>query len=480
MPNNKLNYRILVKIIATGINFLLSITLGLLVPKIIGPESYGNYSYVISTYAFLFQILMFSSGTAYIYFLSTDKYDAREVNTFYLLFLFSIASIVIVVTVIFTNNDYGIIYLWNGLNNKGLIYLGLLFGILANFQQRFVEYSDSTSQTVQSEKIKLLSKFMMVVSILVFIFFEKLNIYWFFIISILNFIVFTLLFIKYINYYVVFISFEKYKNIFNDFYKYLRPLISFTLIAGLFSYLGKYVLQFSSGSIEQGYYNFAFQLAMIPVTFISSFMAIYLSEMSRKFKENDLESVKNIFTSNVFKIYAVHAIISLFMLVNAQEIIFLSVGKFFLPATNSLKWLSIFSLLHSFGLLSSNIFFSSGRNKQYSLINSIVMISGILYLTSLRFYGEINSTHLATVMASLYMFRVFVQLNFNLKYLSISRLKFFLEFLVLSSIIYVVLKIMSLVVFNLFINFILTLVCLAIVNFIFKDYFKLSLIIKKI
>lgn len=474
MSNNLLNHRILVKIITTGINFFLSIILGILVPKIIGPEDYGDYSYIISTYAFLFQILMFNSSTAYIYFLSIDKYDTREINTFYLLFLLLISSIVIVFSLLSIDNSYVINGLWNGLNNKNLLYFGLLFGVLANFQQRFIDFSDSTSQTIISEKIKLLSKFLMAVSILALIFFKMLNIYWFFVISILNFSLFISLFLKYINYNLILFSFVKNKAIFIDFYNYLKPLIIFTLISSLFSFLGKYVLQFSSGSTEQGYYNFAFQLAMIPVTFISSIMAIYLSEMSKKFNENDLDGAKDVFVSNIFKIYVVHAIISLFMLVNAEDIILLTVGNKFSAATDALESLCIFSLFHTFGMLSSNLFFSSGRNKQYSLINSIVMAGGIIYLTYFIFYGKIDSGHLAFVMAFFYMLRVFIQLNFNLKYLNISKKKFVFELTVLSIFIFTVLKLISLLEFNLVINFALVLGCLLILNFMFKDYIKIK------
>ena len=452
----------------------MSIVMSILVPRAIGPISYGDFSYIISTYAFLFQLFMFTSSTAYIYFLSHNKYHVNDINTFYFIFLFIISIMVVIVSFITINSGFGIKYLWNGLDNKYLLYMGLVLGVFSQLQTRLIEFSDSTAQTIQSEKIKLLSKFLIVLSVVSFIFFDSLDIYTYFILSILNFVLFIMLFIKYINFQFAKVKKETIVSIFEDFYIYLKPLIVFTLIASVYSYLGKYVLQSSSGSLEQGYYNFAFQLALIPVTFISSIMAIYMSEMTKKFKDNDIQGVKDILLNNVFKIYAIHAFISFFMIVNAEDIILLTVGKGFLGAVGALQALSIFSLLHTFGMLSGNLFFSSGRNKQYSIINSVTMMLGIIYLSYILLSSNLDATHLALVMASFYFIRVLIQLYMNMSYLEINKFYFIGELILLTFIIYIVFKVTYYFEYNLLINLLLPTLILIIVNFIFKDYIKIK------
>jgi O-antigen/teichoic acid export membrane protein len=429
--------RIIFKIIATGLNFLMSIVIGILVPRAIGPASYGDYSYIISTYAFFFQFLMFTSSTAYIYFLSHGKHKVEDVNMFYMIFLAFISFLVVVIGIITANSDFGIKYLWNELDNQYLLYLGLIFGIFTSLQQRLIEFSDSTSQTIISEKLKLVSRFVMVLTVVAFIFLDKLDIYWYFVLSIANFILFFILFFSYITFKVSKIEWNVFKMIFDDFYIYLKPLIIFTLIAAIYSYLGKYVLQSSSGSIEQGYYNFAYQLALIPVTFISSIMAIYMSEMTKKFKINDIAGVKEIFVNNIFKIYAIHAFIAFFMLVNTKEIILLTVGEEFLGAIGALQALSIFSLLHTFGMLSGNLFFSSGKNKEYSQIGATFMFFGIIILVCcLKYELSFTSYVLAILMTVLYSLQVTIQLYKNCKLLKISFILFLFKTLLFSVFIY--------------------------------------------
>tara|TARA_B100000795_G_scaffold264871_1_gene245934 strand:- start:1266 stop:2714 length:1449 start_codon:yes stop_codon:yes gene_type:complete len=468
--------RIIFKVISTGLFFLMSIVLGILVPRAIGPASYGVFSYIVATYAFLFHFFILTTRVAYIYFLSNGKHKIEDINTFYLLFLTIISVLVIIVWFISVNSEFGIKYLWNGLENEQLIFLGLILVIFSTFQSILIQYSDSTSQTVRSEKIRLISRFLMLLSVVTFIFFGALNVSLFFILSIANVTLFLLLYIKYVNFKFSNLNIKKIKYIYVDFYIYLKPLVIFSLIATIYDYLGKYVLQTSSGSVEQGYFNFALQMALIPVIFISSLMAIYISETTKKFKDNDIESVRDIFLNNIFKTYALHAFISLFMVINAKEIILLTVGESFNGAIGALQVLSIFSLLHTFGMLSGNLFFSSGRNKQYGVINSIPMILGIFCMMYFLFYGSLNSTGLALLMAIFYMIRVVIQLYMNLIYLSIGRVKFISELFLVTLIVFSSLKIINIMSFNLLINLILSVTTMLSINFIFKDYMKLKML----
>ena len=222
-----------------------------------------NYSYIISTYAFLFQILLFSSNTAYIYFISKKKHKIENLNLFYFIFLTLVVLIIIFISLFSFSSDAGLLYLWNGVNDIKILTLGLIFGLLLNFQQRLIDFSDATSQTIKSEKIRLFSKFVLAVFVILFSCLNCFDIKGYFILNIFSILIFIVAYLKSIK-----IKINKfYKNelfeILNDFYKYLKPLFIFAVVSSVYSYFGKYVLQFSSGSLAQGYFNFAFQITMI-------------------------------------------------------------------------------------------------------------------------------------------------------------------------------------------------------------------------
>lgn len=458
------------KVISTGINFVLSFTLGVLVPKIIGPESYGEYSYVISTNAFFYQLLLLSSNTAYIYFLSSKKYNTEAINSFYFIFLFFIFTTVLIIGLVSFSFDMTILYIWNDITDFKVLILGLIFGVLLNFQQRLIEYSDATLQTRSSEIVRVSSKLFLTITVLVLIFLNQLNVYIYLCISILGLIMFIYFFFK-----QILIRFEKISRtsfflIFKDFYTYLRPLVIFAIIASLYSYLGKYVLQSTSGSIEQGYYNFAFQVTMIPVSFIFSIMTLFLSKMTKLYEEQDITNLKLFFLGNVNKLYALHAIVSFFLFVNADDIIFLLVGEKYISATPSVKVLSFFSLFNTLGMYSSNLFFSTGRNKLYSLINSIVMLLGLITLVCVFFLTKLNSFTLSITMLVFYVIRVNIQLVFNLKFLEIKKTSFFGELSLISLIILLITYAVSFLGVSIYLNFFLNILLILCLNYFLKDY----------
>ena len=251
----------------------MSFIIGIIVPRQIGPEEYGKFGYITATYAFYFQLLMFSAGTGYVYLLSNRKYNTNEVNTVFFLFIAAVSFIVLAISLISSSMILGMQYIWNDCR-KALVFFGVFYGILLNLQQRLIEFSDSTSQTTIAEKAKVLSKLVMVAVVILLSCNKLLNLDLFFALSLVNLVLFTLLFYKSLRIEFASISKSKLFELGMQFYLYMRPLILFILVASIYSYIGRYTLEATSGSLEQGYYNFAYQLSFIPVTFVSSIMSI--------------------------------------------------------------------------------------------------------------------------------------------------------------------------------------------------------------
>jgi len=203
-------------------------------------------------------------------------------------------------------------------------------------------------------------------------------------------------------------------------------------------------------------------------------MAIYMSEMTKKYQRNDIDGVRKVFSDNIFKVYSVHACLSFYLLINASDIILVTVGGNFTGAIKSLEILSIFSLCHTFGMLSGNLFLSTGRNKLYSSINIVVMLFGGAALIITSYFYKMNAEVLAFVATLFYMLRVFIQLYFNLIFLNLKKSRFIFELIVVSGGILICLKAVHFFQFNLLLNLFVSMCLVFIVNFIFKDYLGIS------
>ena len=83
-----------------GLNILISISVGLLIPKILGPDLYGQYTYITSFCIFVFQIILLSFNNAYIFYFANESKDKGVVSTYYL-FLVSLIFVIFSFLIIF-------------------------------------------------------------------------------------------------------------------------------------------------------------------------------------------------------------------------------------------------------------------------------------------------------------------------------------------------------------------------------------------
>ena len=470
--------RVLYKILSTSLNLFLSTVIFLILAREIGPVSFGNLSYVTATYTFLLDFFMLMSGTAYIYYLSNQKYRREDLNSFILIFVSGVSLILLFIGLVAINSNAGIEYLWNGLDDYDLFYLCLVFVILVNLQKILLNFSDSTLQTLKSENIRLSTRFFTFLVIIVLATQKSISANSYLAVMIVGCMLFFGCFIKYLRFKCSNITQKKFIQILKDFYIYLKPLLIFSIISVIYAYIGKYVLQSSSGSGEQGFYNVALQLAMMPVAIISPVMPILMREVTSAFTKDNIKVVKRVFLNNFSKIFSLHAFIAFFLAINAKDIIILTVGRDFLGAAEPLKVLSIYSLLHTFGMFNTILFLSSGRNRQYGQINSILGFLGLLCLIFIYSVGSLNALDLAYLITLFYFVGVICLLYLNLKFLSVNQGKFLLQIGFLTATLVVVLLIVDYLELNLLFEVSLSTLLLLILNFIFNDYLDLKFLWK--
>ncbi len=471
--NNLSTNRVVFKLLASGVNFILAVAIGVIVPRVVGPEKYGELAYINSTVTFLIVIFSLKSNLSYVYLISDKKNNKNSINTIY----FSTLSFLIIFIVAFFLVSIKIPlisdFVWNDIDNSYLIILGIIISVSLYFQKRFIEYSDCFKHTINAEILRLLTRAFLMFGVIVFFILNRLTLYIYCYFWCASLIFFIIIYFCIVPFRFGRISFPNFQNIYKQFWVYLKPLILFSLISAVYSYIGKYILQYKCGSIEQGYYNFAYSLAMIPVIIFTSILTIYMNKLTVLFNDNNPTAVKELFLSSLDKAYVIHSFIAIFCFIYAYHIIDLLVGEKFLGAVGALQFLSVFSLLNSIGMLSGYIFLSSRRNKLYSYINSICMIMGICCFIFLYFLGTFNATILAGLMVVFYGVRIGIQLYYNSCLLNFNIFIVFCRLLGITLLIAGSITTVSLISNNIFWGFILSIVIIAIINYLLKDYLKL-------
>ncbi|WP_158798502.1 flippase [Pedobacter sp. L105] len=179
--------------------------------------------------------------------------------------------------------------------------------------------------------------------------------------------------------------------------KHVMPLLFIlgtTLAASMYTDMDTVLLGFLSNDKTVGLYTAAVKLSKITLPFVTSMGVILMPKIAKDFAEkNMLEVQKTLDQTFRFLIFfAVPIVFGLAIL--APEFIALFSGKEFLPATSSMRLLSLLPLIIGFGhLFLFLILVPSGRNREmfFCVLGGLVM-SLILNVLLIPHFQEVGSS----------------------------------------------------------------------------------------
>ncbi|MEZ9158453.1 lipopolysaccharide biosynthesis protein [Vibrio lentus] len=416
--------QLITKAASAVVNLLVTLSLGILVPRLIGPENYGQFNYIISTFNFFYQLLLLSTSTAYIYFLSSGKYKQEFVNfcyAGYLLFCIALVAIFNIILVCANNSEL----IWTTDITEIRLAYGFFYSTLFMIIARLTEFCDSNNLTAKSEKVKLFFRFMLIMALLILSTLSTVDVDAYFVIQNISLFL-TLIAISRVlkpNRSNLNIDIKIMKKVFYDVIVYIKPLLLFSLISSLYAYEGKYLLQKQYGSFEQGIFNFSLQFSLIPVALITTLMTIYMSTSARNYRDGNISELKSTHEYLSYVLFFVSCLFSFGIISYAEDIIVIAVGDVYLEAVDSLKILMLYSAIQSLGMVNGYTFHSTERNKQYGIINTTILLIPVILMP---FFKELDSVMLSMIMLLTYFIRTMVQIYFNLRYLGTNYIRYYL------------------------------------------------------
>ena len=177
-----LNQRTLYKILTNLVNLFFSFGIAMIVPRVLGPYSYGNFEFITSVFREL--IPFFTLGTGYCYYVKiSQRQNELELIGFYRNFLMLILIIMsLAITLSFNDAIYNIFWFEQ---NKTNIVMGLIFCSTLVINEFLFQTCDAHGLTKSLEKAKMFQKFVGFFIILIVAFSNYLNLSFFFIFNII-------------------------------------------------------------------------------------------------------------------------------------------------------------------------------------------------------------------------------------------------------------------------------------------------------
>ena len=425
--------RYLFKLITNLVGLFVGIITQSIVPRALGPASYGNFSFLTSFFWQTVGFLNLNSSTAF-YTKLSQRQNEKGLISFYYFFIISLGLILSLFVVGCFASGFNE-YLWPEQITVFVI-MAVLWAFLRFNNDVLILISDALGLTVKSETINVIVKLLGLI-VIIFLFWKN----WFTLTNYFLYYFFVLLvaivfLIRVIGSSGVSLlrnwQLNKYeiKSYTREFIQFCLPLVVFLGFATSAGILDRWFLQKFSGSVQQGFYGLAYQIGTLCFLFVSAMIPLVMREYAISFSNNNINELRRLFSRFCPMLYAMAAYFSCFIAVEAEKVILIFGGQAYSAAIIPITIMCFYPIHQTYGQLNASFFFATNRTKAYRNIGMSFVIIGIpltFFLLGPTTHGGLQSgaTGLAIKMVLLQLIGVNVQLWFNLKLLNLSFGKFF-------------------------------------------------------
>ena len=400
-----------------------------IVPRALGPKYFGDYSFLTNVYTQVINFLDMRASTCLYIKLSQNR-DDRNIIPFYSLFGILIITILFISTWMITSNQSILNHLLPD-QEVLFVYMAVVLTVIMFIQEQLAKIMDSYGLTIFCEKNRMYIRFVNILLIVVFFYFMTLNIKTYFLLNIVSWVFFILIILYYLK--KINVSFspamdsiviKEYSKVFSH---YCAPLLAYMVIGFFSEYFDRWILQKYGGSIQQGYYAFAFNISNISMIAVSSIFILFTRELSVSFGKKDIRSIGKLFDAYVPSLYLFVAYFSCFLYFQADNIISMLGGESYKSASSALKILSIYPMVSTYSMMSGSIIYATERTVIFRNLSFILAPLGAL--ASIILISPIAGMNLGAVglgikILSVEFISVVVILFINARYLNLSFKKY--------------------------------------------------------
>ncbi len=221
-----------------------------------------------------------------------------------------------------------------------------------------------------------------------------------------------------------------------EFYEYTHPLFTYMLIGTMITMFDFWLLQTYGGLKEQGYFGLAFQIALISSILTSSMTPLISREFSKDYKLKKLKRMQLIFKKYIPQFYVLSSFFAMFLFYYSDIFVILIAGDKFNDSIILLSLMAFYPLHQTYGQLSSSIFFSTDRTKQYRNTSTFFALLGLPLSYLLIVYLELGALGLVIKILLVQFVLTNYHLILNCKFLNLQFYKFFAHQLYIPLILY--------------------------------------------
>ncbi len=367
-----------VNILRVGFSFIT----GLIIARTLGPDEYGNFSFLLGIFISLASLVDMASSSAFYTFIS-QRQRGREFFLYYGGWVLFQLLILLLLVLFLPDSIRQKIWFENPF---GLVLLALFANFAMNQLWRLAtQIGESTRDTVgvQIQNLALAVAYLAGVAVLAgFHFVSVKNL---FILNVILYLFFSALYAQRIYQSGILLKGDRedLRGVFKEFKIYCLPLVIFTWVGFLYSFADYWLLQKFGGSVQQGYYAIGARFSAISLVATTSMLRVFWKEIAEANSFGNMERVRLLYNQVSRSLYFVSAVISCLMIPFTRDILALLLGPSYQDAWLPLGLMLLYPMHQALGQINGTMLYSMGKTHARStagLINMAISIPTVYIL----------------------------------------------------------------------------------------------------
>ncbi|MEG6503222.1 MULTISPECIES: lipopolysaccharide biosynthesis protein [unclassified Desulfovibrio] len=339
-----------------------------ILPRALGPQMYGNYSFATNLFQQLTGFLDMGTSTCFYNALSRRQ-NETGLATFYARVTVLVMGIILLAALALQAPLLGDLLmpdvpLW-------LAPLAALWAFLTWWGRVLRSMNDAVGATVASEMVRTVVSLFMVALLGLMFWQDWLNIHTLFAQQ------YLMLGLMALGYWLVTRRHWRSRDVAvrfrlpagqgkaysREFFTYSHPLFVQALLSFLLLTAERWLLQWFDGSVQQGFFALSQKVSMACFLFVSAMTPLIMRELSIAWGHNDREAMGRLLTRFAPLLYVVAAYFSCFTLMEGSALVDFFGGAEFAAATLPVQIMALYPLHQAYGQLAGSVFHATGRTR---------------------------------------------------------------------------------------------------------------------
>ncbi|MCD6572672.1 MAG: oligosaccharide flippase family protein [Thermoplasmata archaeon] len=363
-----------VNILKLGLSFLS----GIIIARSLGPADYGNFNFLLVSFASIIDLLDMGTSSAFYTFLSQKKRSSK----FYLYYLawLGVQFLIGLFLIALVFPDSWQNRIWLGHKKKLNILAFFASFMMTKIWQTATQAGESIRATVIVQLHSIALAGFHLCTILAMVSLHCLTITNLFIIIAVEYLLFTFILAKRLKDNLIDLEETEQaelSNIIKEFKIYCTPLIIYSIVSFAYSFADTWLLQRFGGAVQQGFYSVGLRFSTICLIATTSMLRVFWKEIGEAHAQGNKERLYYLYTKISRALFFVAAVGACFLIPFSKEILVFLLGPKYKPGWLCLAIMFLYPIHQSLGQISGSYFCATAQTKLYSKIAIARMIFSI-------------------------------------------------------------------------------------------------------